>query len=414
MPATRTPSVHPSRDGAAREAPRSPESLFARLVAIESCGARQALALLSQRHPDLAHEFQDIHDAYARAVQVLDDEGEEAEASAPSAERYEDRGLLGTGGGGEVREVWDRRLRRPLAMKRLAWLGDEPGAARLARFLTEARLTASLDHPGVVPVHDLGCDEDGRPYFMMRRVQGRTLREIVDEMHAAPAAHGADAWTVARAVDVLARACETVAYAHSKGILHRDLKPANLMVGPFGETYVLDWGLARARGMRGELLDASGLNLTIEGDVLGTPAYMAPEQAGGDHGALDARADVYALGAALYHMLAGYAPYANLPADERGAEKLLARLLLGPPTPLARCAPLAPPELARICERAMAREPEDRYADALELARALRGWLERGTRAPLERPRPLRFARPLIALLGAASAGAALALWWAT
>jgi serine/threonine protein kinase len=168
---------------------------------------------------------------------------------ANDAPRYDVRGKIASGGMGEILEVWDGHLRRGLAMKIIRSRdGGTPGGADtdprlLSRFLEEAQVSGQLEHPGVVPVHDLGVDENNRAFFTMRHVKGRDLRAIFDVARA-----GEEGWSVTRAAGVMLRVCETMAYAHSKGVIHRDLKPANVMVGKFGETYVMDWGLAQVVG----------------------------------------------------------------------------------------------------------------------------------------------------------------------
>ncbi len=251
---------------------------------------------------------------------VLDALGATAVPALPTGDRYEDLGRIGAGATGDVRRVHDRWMGRTLAMKVLhKALLAHPGA--LARFRREAALTATLHHPGVVVVHDQGTLEDGRPWFTMQEVRGRTFRAVL----------AAGEWTLHRRVDAFARACQAVAYAHSRGVLHRDVKPDNIMVGAFGVVQVMDWGLA----CRAD--DAE------DGLVLGTPGYMAPEvavgAAGGEAG------DVYALGGVLHYVLAGRPP---------GAETWD-----GFPEE-------APAELVALCTRAMARDPTARpRADAL-------------------------------------------------
>ena len=182
--------------------------------------------------------------------------------------RYELREEIGRGGMGAVYEVWDTDLRRSLAMKVI--LGDTGSqlgttAAKdeaLVRFLEEAQVSAQLDHPGVVPVHELGVDSEGRVYFTMRFVKGRNLREIIADVHA-----GREGWTLTRALGAIVKVCETMAFAHAKGVVHRDLKPANVMVGRYGEVYVMDWGLASAKGRERYAADIrlqpdSGVSLT--------------------------------------------------------------------------------------------------------------------------------------------------------
>ena len=288
--------------------------------------------------------------------------------------RFEVRGLLGRGGMGEVREVRDVDLERTLAMKVLPGerLGAD-GSRQRHRFLEEAQVTGQLDHPGIVPIHELGVDPDGCPFFTMRRVQGKDLSEILSD----PSAE-AD-WSTPRALQVLQRVAETVAFAHSKGIVHRDLKPANIMLGPYGEVYVMDWGLAKQVGVDqpggGPASQVPGEvdSPTLAGDILGTPSYMSPEQAGLLDGELGPLSDVYSLGAMLYELLTGHAPYQDTPRNSR---QVLAGLAMGPPLPLEELAPGVAAELAAICNKAMAREPKDRYPGAVELAADIRALLE--------------------------------------
>jgi formylglycine-generating enzyme required for sulfatase activity len=196
---------------------------------------------------------------------------------------------------------------------------------------------------------------------------------------------------MARALGVVIKTCETIAFAHSKGVVHRDLKPANIVVGRYGETYVVDWGLARiSAAVPGDETDvASTMDLagraprtgvpgaslmTAAGDVMGTPAYMAPEQASGDVAAVGPRSDVYSIGAVLYHLLSGYAPYSS-PHHTPAAHATLRRVLAGPPPPLRSGRPGLPEDLVAICDRAMAREPLQRYAGPLDVARDVEAFL---------------------------------------
>lgn len=347
-------------------------------------------------------------------------------------QRYEVRGEIDRGGMGVVLEVWDRELRRSLAMK-VALDGALDGVSdrrRVARFLEEAQITAQLDHPGVVPVHELGVDDDGRVFFTMRRVRGRDLREVLHCVHFA-----LDGWNETRALTVLLRACEAVAFAHSRGVVHRDLKPANIMVGEFGEVYVLDWGLARVLGRAPSPDERDGVSTvrsderegpaasplaTSDGDVLGTPAYMSPEQARGRLDELTPRTDVYALGAMLYHLLAHEPPY--FPEGRPTSQvEALQSLLRGPPRPLTEIRERVPVELVAICEKAMRFAPQERYADVRELAADLRAFLEQRVVAAhatghwaqarkwVQRNRPLvvALAAGLLALVG----GFATTLW---
>jgi len=289
--------------------------------------------------------------------------------------RYGAAERIGSGGMGVVECVFDSTLERPVARKRI---GDGvtvvTDVERIARFHHEARVMARLQHPGIVPVFDLGVDEHGRAFFTMPVLDGDNLAQVVARL-------GEDAgWTRMRLVEVLARVAEAVAHAHQRGVVHRDLKPANVMVGAHGEAFVVDWGVARVLGAADPAGAASGAEaaadgLTRDGDVVGTPAYMAPEQAAGARDRVDRRSDVYALGAMLYHVLSGEPPYHSR-GDQGSGERTRERVLAGPPTSVVRLCPDAPAELVSICERAMQREPSDRYADAAEFAADLRAFLE--------------------------------------
>jgi tetratricopeptide (TPR) repeat protein len=264
---------------------------------------------------------------------------------------------IARGGMATILGAFDRRLTRSIAIKRL----ERDDSSLAARFAREIRITASLQHPGIVPVYDSGSLPDGQPFYAMRHVQGATLEQAILECHT-------DRDRLGLVVPVLA-AAEAVAYAHERGIIHRDLKPSNILVGPFGETVVIDWGLARIDG--GPLDDAPGAEpaddplTTSWGSILGTPRYMAPEQARGEPATR--RSDVYALGAILYHVLAGAPPVAG---DDVHA--ILERAARAEVRPLAEAAPGLPGDLIAIVQRAMAIEPERRYASAGELAADLR------------------------------------------
>jgi len=269
-----------------------------------------------------------------------------------------DRYKLGTehgrGGLGRVLNAYDRTLGRPSVVKEL--LSESPRHQR--RFEREALITASLQHPSIVPVHDAGRREDGKMYYAMKKVEGRPLSQVI-------AATTSLSERLALVPSVVAVA-EAIAYAHSKNIIHRDLKPSNVMIGDYGETVVIDWGLAKSLSdeeddqSSWDSLDA-GSGLTVAGQVVGTPAYMSPEQASGKP--VDARADVYSLGALLYHLLVGRVPHQGETPDE-----VLANVLARAPAPIRQEVPSLPEDLVNIVEKAMSTAMENRYADAGEMA----------------------------------------------
>jgi WD40 repeat protein len=277
--------------------------------------------------------------------------------------RYTIAGELARGGIGRILRARDLQLDRPVAIKEM--LAPAPGTE--PRFVTEALVTARLQHPAIVPVYDAGRWPGGEPFYAMKLVSGRSLADVISERKSLEE-------RLALLPHVLAVA-EAMAYAHSERIIHRDLKPANVLVGDFGETVVIDWGLAKDLS-RGDGAEAGGAasppatpamdsELTRVGAVMGTPAYMPPEQAAGQP--VDERADVYALGAILYHLLAGTRPY-----EGKTSEQVLQRVVGGPPPPLSRRQKHIPVDLLAIVAKAMAREPAGRYATARELAEDLR------------------------------------------
>ena len=271
-------------------------------------------------------------------------------------DRYERHGILGRGGMGRVLAVIDRRLRREVALKEVDHRkgGSREANARLAR---EAWITAQLEHPGIVPVYDSGRSEEGRLFYTMRLIRGSSLEQTLRETP--------KLGDRLRLLRPFLDACQAIAYAHSLGIIHRDLKPANIMIGEFGETQVVDWGLARpSDSTRGDRWRAQVLpepHLTMHGAVAGTPAYMRPEQASGEPA--DERSDVWGLGAVLYELLTGQPPFVGMDSRE-----VLKKLRTRPPAPIADLAPEAPVELIAIAQRALHRDPEERYGDARALA----------------------------------------------
>ncbi|HEU4418399.1 MAG TPA: protein kinase [Planctomycetota bacterium] len=320
--------------------------------------------------------------------------GSDAQKTDAKAPRYRMEGEIARGGMAAILKVWDADLRRTLAMKVILSDKDRtPDGStadmRLSRFLGEAQITGQLDHPGVVPVHELGLDENGRVYFTMRLVKGDNFGEVIQKVR-----NGTDGWNLTRAINVLHRVCETMAYAHSKGVVHRDLKPENLMVGRFGETYAMDWGVARlldnhdAEATHQEVMDSAtssafimrrdimteSASRTQAGAIMGTPCYMPPEQAAGEIESIGPQSDVYSVGAILYQLLTGTRPYARAAAQSPLA--VVRAVLEGPPTPIHKLERKVSPELAAICERAMARAPADRYPSMVQMAADLQAYLE--------------------------------------
>ncbi len=278
-------------------------------------------------------------------------------------DRFEVLDELARGGLGRVFRARDPRTNRIVAIKEVL----RPQADIIVRFAREALVTANLQHPAIVPVYEVGRWDTGEPFYAMKLVQGRTLDDLITEAKTLDARIA----LVPHLIDV----ADALAYAHSERVIHRDLKPANVLVGAYGETVVIDWGLAKNLAT-GEELDTLPHATTIPpdnaqtviGSVVGTPAYMPPEQAIGEK--VDEHADVYAIGAILYHVLTGVRPY----RAARTIDELLRMVSTERPQPISELVEDAPPELVAIVEKAMARRPEDRYATAQGLALDLRAF----------------------------------------
>jgi formylglycine-generating enzyme required for sulfatase activity len=285
------------------------------------------------------------------------------------------------GGLGEVFVAEDTELHREVALKEIQERHADHLDSR-ARFLLEAEITGRLEHPGIVPVYGLGLHPDGRPYYAMRLIRGDSLSDAIARFHAPdgpsrdPRARNEE---LRRLLARFVAVCNAIAYAHSRGVLHRDLKPANIMLGPYGETLVVDWGVAKTLGMvepsgaPGDALrpaTADGTPETRVGNVLGTPAYMPPEQASGQLSRLGPASDVYSLGATLYCLLTGKPPFEGPDVVE-----ILVQVQRGEFLPPRQVLRSVPPALEAICLKAMAHRPEARYAGPLELARDVEHWL---------------------------------------
>ncbi|RIK73276.1 MAG: hypothetical protein DCC67_18095, partial [Planctomycetota bacterium] len=296
-------------------------------------------------------------------------------------ERFAIQQVHAQGGLGVVYLARDQEIDRTVALKQIRsqWADDDDCRAR---FLLEARITGRLEHPGVAPVYAMGADATGRPYYAMRLIRGESLLDVIERFHRLEGAGPRQRMPelrklLKRFVDV----CNAVDYAHSKGVLHRDLKPANIMVGKYGETLVVDWGLAKVIGSDEDValttrmvpklqLDGGGSETRI-GTTIGTPAYMSPEQAAGRNDELTPATDVYSLGATLYHLLTGALPHG--PDDDVGV--MMERIDRGAIVPPRQRVRWLPPPLASICMKALAAAPENRYASARALADDIERWL---------------------------------------
>jgi serine/threonine-protein kinase len=289
-------------------------------------------------------------------------------------ERYTLSRLHATGGIGRVWLARDGSLGRDVALKELR--PERAGnPAVWARFLKEAQVTGQLEHPGVVPIYEVGRrPEDQSPFYTMRFVRGRTLAEAVRTYHQRRAQGEAGPLELRELLTAFVGMCNAVAYAHSRGVLHRDLKPSNVVLGDYGEVIVLDWGLAKLLGQpEGDLapleVEAGG-DGTVQGQVLGTPAYMAPEQAEGRLDQLGPTTDVYGLGAALYEILTGRPQFIG----EETAAVLRQVIHDAPARPRAVVAGV-PAALEAVCLKALAKKPAERYSSAKELAAEVQRWL---------------------------------------
>jgi serine/threonine-protein kinase len=288
---------------------------------------------------------------------------------------------LDHGGLGAVFVALDEELHREVALKQILEEHADDPASR-ARFLLEAEITGRLEHPGIVPVYGLGVHAEGRPFYAMRLVKGESLKEVADRFHA-DASHQRDHGRRSLELRKLLRSfhdvCNAIEYAHSRGVLHRDIKPANVIIGKYGETLVVDWGLAKAVGRTELGPDAGEQTLvpsleagsagTLPGGALGTPAFMSPEQAEGDLEHLGMCSDVYGLGATLYYLLTGCPPVAGTIAE------MLAAVKQGDIRPPRQVDATIDPALEAVCLKAMARRPTDRYAMPRALSEDVERWM---------------------------------------
>jgi serine/threonine protein kinase len=366
-----------------------PQMSLAALSSIAS--VREQLSQIAD--PDLQATLPRV--ATARAGAEPDDDamrtiGATPDDSASLGLRFQKLRPHAKGGLGQISVALDTELDRTVALKEIQDQHADDQASR-TRFVQEAEITGKLEHPGIIPVYALGHYADGRPFYAMRFIHGDSLKEAIERFYRDEALKRDPGRRALRLRELLRRftdVCNAIAYAHNRGILHRDLKPGNVMLGPFGETLVLDWGMAKAASAsRGSgpaepapaleedgpirLSPGSGSREeTMPGRPIGTPAFMSPEQAHGQLERLGARSDIYSLGATLYCILTGQVPFGG--ADLGAVLRAVQRGEFKPPRLVDSS---IDPSLESICLKSMALEPEDRYASARELAQDVERWL---------------------------------------
>ena len=319
--------------------------------------------------------IKDSHDASPPAphpdghvlLSTLDSQG--------SVDRYQLTRLHASGGMGRVWLARDSAIGRDVALKELLpERADDPQI--WARFLNEARVTGRLEHPGIVPVYEVNEPESSKPFYTMRFVKGQTLHDAARAFQ--KMRDGDEGVLQLRSlVSSVIGVCNAVAYAHSRGVLHRDLKGRNIVLGDFGEVIVLDWGLASTYANEAKeeeedepVLPSTTGHQSVDGQIVGTPRFMAPEQATGDRGQLSPATDVYGLGAVLYEILTG-----GPPIDGDSSEEILQNIMFTPPSSPRQRWPAVPRPLESICLKALSKQPEDRYSTPIELASDLQRWL---------------------------------------
>ncbi len=308
-----------------------------------------------------------------RAMKAMTERAEPAVDSLVGS-RYRVARRIGKGGMGEVMAARDEQIGRDVAIKRMR--ASAPSERAIKRFLREASIQGRLEHPAIVPVHEIGHDTDGLPFFAMKKLTGTTLAKILTDNRAEREAGSRQMFTLQRVLRAFAEVCLAVEFAHVRGVVHRDLKPDNIMLGDFGEVYVLDWGVAKVVGEdEGEFSDVdssggSGEHATAAGTTIGTPGYMAPEQVRGNAD-IDGRADIYTLGCLLFEILAGE------PLHPRGYEGLQSALLRNDNRPSERAPDRKiPPELDALCAHATTPDREVRVQTARELGDRVQHYLD--------------------------------------
>ncbi|MDR1480746.1 MAG: serine/threonine protein kinase [Planctomycetaceae bacterium] len=280
------------------------------------------------------------------------------------------------GGMGRIMIAYDQHLKRDVALKELhKEVIDDISIVR--RFVGEAEITAQLEHPGIVPIHWLGLDKDGLPYYTMKLIRGKTYQDAIKDYHRNPSKQ-----ELKNLVRRLVSICKTIGFAHERGVIHRDLKPANIMLGEHGETLVMDWGLAKPLRQKQDEEDEynsmitrmSGdarTELTMVGAIVGTPAFMSPEQASPEDNVVGTHSDIYSLGTILYYLLAGQTAFSG-----RSTREVLAKVRAASPTRPSEIKLNVPAGLEAVCMKAMAKDPKNRYQTAKEMDEDLCRWLD--------------------------------------
>ncbi len=302
------------------------------------------------------------------------------EITEESPGRYDLKSEKGRGGIGRVMIAFDKHVGRKIAIKELIAEdisekknGGCKGISSLKgiRFLREARVTGQLEHPGIVPVYEIGRRDDGTTYYTMRLVKGKTLHQVINETD--------NFQDRLRLLPHFRDICNAVAYAHSRNVVHRDIKPQNIMIGQFGETVVLDWGLAKVQGesdLTASQLKKDSLSFknvadaTIDGKTVGTPSYMAPEQARGNIGGIDEKSDIYSLGAVLYEIMTGVPPFRGDSVTE-----ILEKVMHGDFIPVKEMEPDTPPDLCAVVEKSLCSVPRERYSSVMEISREIENYM---------------------------------------
>lgn len=335
-------------------------------------GAYRATALLRELDIELVPTL-----SVAEATETTKPAGKEGIRVPSKMGRFRMEREIGRGGMGRVFEARDPELRRLVAVK--CFLDPHVVTAQqLGRFVAEAQITAQLEHPNIVPVYDMGVTLEGQLYFVMRRVFGRSLREILhlirrDVEDGTPDSEPVCDWTRHRLLGAFVQACHAVAYAHDRGVVHRDLKPSNIMLGDFGEVLVMDWGIAKVlESRRKRPVERVKVIRTEWGRAIGTRGYMSPEQLLGQHEVVDARSDVWSLGAILYEVLTLERAFQG--RDEEITEQVLTGKVIDPRERSLHNA--VPDELSEVVLQALSPEPEERFRTAAELALAVEAYME--------------------------------------